>query len=59
MIPLIYLGIVALFVFFSLTIIYHLYRFGVNKAVVGVATLIYIILSIIVILDGLAVAVTI
>lgn len=59
MISLIYLGIVALFGLLSLTIIYHLYRFGVNKVVVGVATLVYIILSIIVILDGLTITITI
>lgn len=59
MIPLIYLGVVAIFGLLSLTIIYHLYRFGVNKVAIGLVTLIYIILSILVVLDGLAIAITI
>lgn len=55
MLPLIYLIIVGIFGLFSLVIVYHLYRFGVNKAVINLVILIYIIISIFVILNGLAV----
>lgn len=55
MLPLIYLIIVGVFGLFSLVIVYHLYRFGVNKAVINLVILIYIIISIFVILNGLAV----
>lgn len=56
MIPLIYLAIVGLFVIFSLIIIYHLYRFGVNKVFINLVTIIYIIASLVVILQGLVIA---
>lgn len=55
MLPLIYLIVTGIFGLFSLIIVYHLYRFGVNKAVINLVILIYIIISVFVILDGFAI----
>lgn len=55
MLPLIYLIITGIFGLFSLIVVYHLYRFGVNKAVINLAILIYIIISVFIILDGFAI----
>lgn len=53
MIPLLYLIIVGLFGIFSLVIVYHLYRFGVNKGFLSFIILAYLAVSLIIITRGL------
>lgn len=55
-ITLIYLLIVAAFIIFSLLIVYHLFRFGVNKTLATFVTLLYAVISFVIIVQGLIIS---